>query len=418
MRPLLFLAHRIPYPPDKGDKIRSYHILRYLAERFEVHLGCFTDESADKKYLPQLREICAEVFCLPLRAGHVATAAMKALVSGRSMSEMYYSDGRMSGWVSDALQSHSIEDIFVFCSAMAPYALPNGSGRRLIVDAVDVDSEKWSAYARSSSAALRPVFQRERRQVLALEKRAGEGSDRILFVSRAEATTFAALVPELDDRIGWLTNGVDSEYFDPAKVYRNPFRQDELPIVFTGAMDYRANIEAVEWFSLSCFPQVRRLHPRAQFWIVGAKPSSAVRHLSEHEGVNVTGAVPDVRPYLSHAACAVVPLSVARGIQNKVLEAMAMGKPVVVTHGACEGIEAQHGLELLVATRSGEFADRVSETLSGRWPGLGNVARSFVKRRHSWAVNLRVLDDLFLDPDGANRISRPKAAKLLPVEFG
>jgi sugar transferase (PEP-CTERM/EpsH1 system associated) len=205
----------------------------------------------------------------------------------------------------------------------------------------------------------------------------------------------------LSGRIGWINNGVDSEYFDPTQMHQNPFGRDGLPIVFTGAMDYRANIEAVTWFALSCFPRIRCLHPRAEFWIVGASPSSAVRSLCEREGVRVTGGVEDVRPYIAHAACAVAPLLVARGVQNKVLEAMAMRRPVVVTPGAREGIEAQHERELLISVRTDEFVSRVSEVLSGRWSGLGDAARTFVKRFHSWPENLKSLDNLFISPGDA-----------------
>ncbi|HTW30827.1 MAG TPA: TIGR03087 family PEP-CTERM/XrtA system glycosyltransferase [Candidatus Sulfotelmatobacter sp.] len=400
MRPLLFLTHRIPYPPDKGDKIRSFNILRYLARRFEVHLGCFTDEKIGEAAVTHLRALCADVFCLRVSRARLVTAALEGFVLGRSISESFYRDVRMARWVSDTLARCSIRDILVFCSAMAPHVLPHRPGRRVIVDAADVDSEKWSAYARSSIRPLGLLYRLEQSRVLALEKRAAS-CDRILFVSRSEADVFARLAPEYADRIGWMNNGVDTAYFDPRRTYPSPFTPLELPIVFTGAMDYRPNIEAVIWFAETCLPRIRHACPRAEFWIVGARPTLAVRRMTRHEGVRLTGSVADVRPYLAHAACSVAPLLIARGVQNKVLEAMAMERSVVATPAALEGITARPGRDVLVADRTGDFALRVAEVLSDRWDGLGTAARRFVEYNHNWSESLKLLDRLFLHAQSA-----------------
>ncbi len=410
MRRLLFLAHRIPFPPDKGDKIRSFHMLRYLSTRFEVHLGCFMDRKADEKHIEELRKYCADVFCLRLERRQVATRALRAAVLGQSISESFYHDARMARWVNGTLARHPISDVFVFCSVMAPYVVPAASGRRLVLDMVDVDSEKWSAYGRSASSFLRPVFRREQRRVFALESRAGAASNRILFVSGAEASTFAGLAPALADRVAYIDNGVDSVFFDPHRDFPNPFAPDALPIVFTGAMDYRANADAVAWFARACFPEIRAAHPQAEFWIVGANPPPAVRRLGRRDGIFVTGCVEDMRPFLAHAACAVAPMRIARGVQNKVLEAMAMARPVVVTPCALEGILARPGRELLVADGANNFVLRVSEILSGECRGIGPAARLFVIRNHDWTDNLQELDRIFEEPcdaEDATHSERP-----------
>lgn len=418
MRHLLFLAHRIPFPPDKGDKIRSYHILRWLSSRFKIHLGCFFDDAADLRHVNPLRDLCEEVFCLQLGRAQKTVRTISALALRRSVSESCYRDPRMKSWVSATLASHDIRDIFVFCSMMAPYVAVDRAGRHIVLDLVDVDSEKWASYARLARWPLRTLYDYEQRHVLGLERRVGAACDHLLFVSAAEADAFQQLAPELSRRVGYLENGVDLDRFDPAQSFCCPFDGAAMPIVFTGAMDYRANIDAVEWFARAVLPSIRRAHPRAEFWIVGGNPASAVRRLSRQAGIVVTGAVVDVRPYLAHADCAVAPLRIARGVQNKVLEAMAMAKPVVLTPAALEGLHATPGSEVLLASNGADFARCVSEILSGRWEGLGRAARAHVGLHHRWTQNLKTLDGLFPDPPDSTdfraiRDGRPHPAKAI-----
>jgi sugar transferase (PEP-CTERM/EpsH1 system associated) len=400
LRDLLFLAHRIPYPPNKGDKIRSFHILQHLAGRFRVHLGCFFDDAADRDQFGYLRGLCSEVFCLPLGRVRKAARGIHGLLTNRSVSEACYQDVRMRNWVRATIERCGILDIFVFCSTMAPYMLEFAPGRHVVLDMVDVDSEKWRAYADSANWLLRLLYQFEQRHVLELEKRATGASDRVLFVSPAEAQSFAALVPEMSERLAPLENGVDLDRFDPSQFTASPFASGVLPIVFTGAMDYRANVDAVTWFAGDVLPAVRRTHANAEFWIVGGNPSTAVLRLSRHPGIRITGAVADVRPYLAHAACAVAPMRIARGVQNKVLEAMAMAKPVVLTPAALEGLRVLEGREVLVAGSAQDFSDCVSGVLSGLSGELGRAARERVETDYSWPENLRLLDDLFSDRTG------------------
>jgi len=410
LRDLLFLAHRIPYPPNKGDKIRSFHILRHLAARFRVHLGCFFDDAADADHIAALHEFCAEVFCLPLSRPRKLVRGIGGVATGRSISEACYRDVRMQRWAHETLERWNIHDVFVFCSTMAPYVFARTSGRSVILDMVDVDSEKWRAYARRANLPLRLLYRFEQRHVLELEQRAAFASDRVIFVSPAEARLFAELVPKLAERILSMENGVDLDRFDPSRHHASPFGPRSLPVVFTGAMDYRANIDAVTWFARHVFPAIRRVHPDAEFWIVGGNPSSPVLRLSRHAGVHVTGAVADVRPFLAHAACVVAPMRIARGIQNKVLEAMAMGRPVVLTPEAQEGLRAEHANEVLVASGTRDFADCVSDVLSGRWGKLGRAARVRVETEYSWSNRLGLLDDLFSEragPEGRAPAAEP-----------
>jgi sugar transferase (PEP-CTERM/EpsH1 system associated) len=395
LRDLLFLAHRIPFPPNKGDKIRSFHILRHLAKHFRIHLGCFADNAEDLPHLDALREFCVEVFCLPLSRATRITRGIGGMSLGKSISESCYHDDAMADWVRRTLNSFEIKDVFAFCSMMAPYVLGAPLGAKIVVDMVDVDSEKWDAYSRAARWPLRLLYRYERQKVRALERRVASSCDRVLFVSQSEVRLFRSLEPEISTPICCLENGVDLDYFDPLHSYPSPFAPDASPIVFTGMMDYRANVDAVTWFATEVFPSIRAAWPSAEFWIVGARPTRAVIRLQNFGGVHTTGSVKDVRPYLAHAACVVAPLRVARGIQNKVLEAMAMAKPVVLTPAALEGLKAEPGREVLIAVESAEFAGSVSSVISGGWNGIGPAARARAEQDYRWSHKLMALEEAF-----------------------
>lgn len=395
MKDLLFLAHRMPYPPDKGDKIRAFHVLRHLARSFRVHLGCFSDDPNDAQYVERLREHCASMFVAPLSRRVALARGLFALASGDALSEGYFRDGRMARWVAETMARVDPQNIFVFCSSMAPYATPYASTHRILVDMVDVDSEKWRAYGEKAAWPLHRLYARESRALLTLERRVAMLFERSLFVSQEEADVFLRAAPETAGRVGYFQNGVDLDYFNPARVFAKPFAAEATPIVFTGTMDYRPNVEGVEWFAHEIFPSVRRNHPNAEFWIVGSYPSARVTKLAQKSAIHVTGRVTDVRPYLAHANCVVAPLHIARGLQNKVLEAMAMARPVVATPAACEGLSAKAGRDLLLAESPDAFASAVSSIVAGGLPDLGRQARICVDADYNWSRNLKVLDELF-----------------------
>jgi sugar transferase (PEP-CTERM/EpsH1 system associated) len=389
---LLFLSQRIPYPPDKGDKIRSFHILRHLAERYRVNLGCFFDDPNDAKYIAPLQDICGNVFAVHLPASSKRVRALGGFARGTSFSEACFRDARMTRWVAKTLRDHSVSKGFVFSSAMAPYLAETPISK--IVDIVDVDSEKWRVYAAQSSWPMNWIYGREAAMLLSLERRSALAFDKSIFVSSAEADVFLSLAPETSGRVLAMNNGVDTDYFDPAREFSSPFESGIDALVFTGTMNYRPNIEAVASFARDVFPGIRRRRPNAEFWIVGAHPSPDVRAL-KRDGVHVTGQVEDVRPFLAHAACVVAPLKIARGVQNKVLEAMAMARPVVVSPEAREGIEARARDELLIADTPDIFEQTVGAVLAGNYPGIGLGARAYVLAHHGWRHNLELLDTLF-----------------------
>jgi sugar transferase (PEP-CTERM/EpsH1 system associated) len=396
MTDLLFLSHRIPFPPEKGEKIRAWHIFEHLARSHRIHLGCFVDDPADAAHIPTLRALCADLHAVRIDR---RTQKLKALLRarpGRPLTLGYFHDAGLKRWV-DAKLAAGIEKIFVYCSAMAPYAMH--AGRPAVLDMVDIDSEKWTEYAATSAFPARLVWAREGRTLLAFERAAALAYDRALFVSPAECARFATLAPETRGRIDFLENGVDLDRFAPANFPR-PVADDRPLLTFTGTMDYWPNADAVLWFAREVFPRLRARNPAPRFAIVGTNPTPEVQRLAESEEIIVTGRVADVRPWVAHADAVVAPLRIARGIQNKVLEAMAMGRPVVASPQAFEGVRAEPGRDLLVADGAEAMAEAVAAILDGRHPGLGSAARAAMEQNYPWPAVLARLDAMFGPPAG------------------
>ncbi|MES2103857.1 MAG: TIGR03087 family PEP-CTERM/XrtA system glycosyltransferase [Pseudomonadota bacterium] len=408
MEDLLLLVHRIPFPPNKGDKIRSYHLLKHLAQRYRVHLGSFIDDENDWQYVDSVKKLCHETHIARLDPRAAKIRSLGALLSKRPLSLDYYRNAGLQAWVDTVIKQHSIKRIVVFSSAMAQFIEHVGDARR-IVDFVDVDSDKWLQYADKKIWPMSWLYRREGNQLLAYERRLAQECDASLFVSQAEAALFRQLAPESAARIDFFNNGVDTDYFSPELAHDNPYPSNEKAIAFTGAMDYWPNVDAVQWFADEVMPAILKQHADAMFYIVGARPSEQVKELARLPGVRVTGSVPDVRPYLAHAQLAVAPLRIARGIQNKVLEAMAMAKPVVVSQQALEGIDAEPGRELMLAADAAQFATQVLHFLAQKDPAMERSAREKVIARYNWSANLSRVDAL-LEPALLRGSSHPSEA--------
>lgn len=393
MEELLFLAHRIPYPPNKGDKIRSYHLLKHLSQRYRIHLGCFVDDAEDWQYTASLRALCSTTFFAPLRPQRAKLKSLIGLARGIPLTLPYYAHDGMRRWVKQTRATHGITRILVFSAAMGQY-VSHAQESCTVVDFVDVDSDKWTQYAASKPWPLSWLYRREGRTLLAWERELAAHSDAALFVSEAEARHFAQLAPESAAHIGWFNNGVDFDYFSPLSDYPDPYPKNSLRLVFTGAMDYWPNVDAVVWFAQAIFPAVRARYPQARFSIVGGRPTQSVQDLALLPGITVSGRVDDVRPWLHHAHIAVAPLRIARGVQNKVLEAMAMALPVVASPQALEGIRAEAGRDLLVADNAAQFAEQIIALLAGAHAGMGAAARTAMLSHYVWQDNLRRVDAL------------------------
>jgi sugar transferase (PEP-CTERM/EpsH1 system associated) len=394
MAPLLFLAHRLPYPPNKGDKVRSYHFLRHLAKRYRVFLGTFIDDPSDWLHVDTLKALCAEVHVEPIAPWRQRARAVTAFLSGEALTLPYFRSRRLAAWTAETVRRHGVRRAFVYSSSMAQYALELPQ-LEAFVDFVDMDSAKWGDYASRRGWPASAVYGREARCLLAYERKVAARTQASLFVTEEEAERFRSAAPQCAARVAVIRNGVDAEHFSPGHALASPFSPGERAIVFTGSMDYWPNVDAVVWFAREVLPAIRSVDASARFYVVGMNPDVSVRALAHDAAVTVTGRVPDVRPYLQHAAVVVAPLRVARGIQNKVLEAMAMAKPVVASAACAGALSARPGIELAVASDAQEFASTtVSAMQAPRAARMGEHARACVLRDYAWPTSLRQLDEL------------------------
>ncbi|PCI70641.1 MAG: sugar transferase [Piscirickettsiaceae bacterium] len=376
---LLFLVHRIPYPPNKGDKIRSFHFLKHLSNHFNIYLGAFIDDPDDVVYQAQVEQLCSEVNLLEINPRVRTVMSAKGLVTGEPLSVPYYDIAEMHQWVQHVISEHDIKKAFVFSSVMAQFVTPD-KNIEMVADFVDVDSDKWRQYAEKKPWPVSWVYKRESERLFKYEKWVTKQAKDVLFVSDKEAAMFKELAPEVSENVGFVNNGVDIEFFKPSSDFDIPYEQHENIILFTGAMDYWANVDAVVWFVEHVLPKIHRINEGVVFYIVGSNPTDAVKKLQNNK-VIVTGRVKDMPPYLQYAQVIVAPLRIARGIQNKVLEAMAMEKPIVATSAAMEGIGADiDGVS--VADDPYLFCELVLNKLNKNVSVPEN--RVFVEKNFSW----------------------------------
>lgn len=405
MDELLYLVHRIPYPPNKGDKIRSYHLLKHLAKRYRVHVGAFVDDANDWQYAEALKQLAGgEIKLLPLAPRTATLRSALGLLTGEPLTLPYYRKRAMQVWVDQLLATRPIQHAVVYSSSMAQYIMNRPKLRR-VIDFVDIDSDKWRQYADKKGWPMCMVYRRESRKLFEYERRVTHTFDAACFVSNAEAGLFQQLAPDCASKVFGYSNGVDTEYFAPTNAGTSPYSAGARVIVFTGAMDYWANVDAVAWFAKEVFPAIRHANPEVQFYIVGARPSAEVQALAAQPNIVVTGSVADTRPYIAHAELVVAPLRIARGIQNKVLEAMAMAKPTIVSSEALEGINAEPNRELLLALDAAAFAEQGLRLLSQPAPEIGTAARTRVVADYGWDAHLAVFDSRL---EGAPEPAHPR----------
>lgn len=395
MARLLYLVHRMPFPPDKGDKVRSYHLLRHLARRHEVHLGTFVDDPADMAHVGTVAQWCAGVKAVALNPRLARLTSLAGLFTGEALTLRYYRSTALHHWVRQAAREQAFDASVVFSSSMAPFALDNPGTGRLLMDFVDMDSAKWAEYGRRHHGPLAWLYAREGRTLLAHERASAAQAYRSCFVTAQECELFLDHAPEHRGYVEAVGNGVNAEHFQVDPSRSSPFDPDERAVVFTGAMDYWPNVDAVQWAAQAILPALKQALAghRIRLWIVGRNPSPAVQALAGTD-VCVTGTVPDVRPYLQHAAAVVAPLRLARGVQNKVLEAMAMGCAVVAARPCTQALSAEVPDELMAADDAHDYVRALTSLLLEpfRAKAIGVAARQRVLRDYSWDAHLAAFD--------------------------
>lgn len=392
MSNLLYLVHRLPYPPNKGDKVRSFNLLKHLAANHRVFLGTFIDDPQDEAYVERLPDFCAGMHVVRLSPKIAKIRSLTGLLSDEALTLPYYRNSGLQSWVDRTISEEKIDAAIVFSSAMAQYVRSHANLTTL-VDFCDVDSAKWTQYAPSHRWPLSWIYRREGERLLAFEREIAASKNHSFFVTENETELFLRSAPECRAKVSPMCNGVDSDFFSPEHGLASPYSADEIPLVFTGAMDYWPNVDAVKWFAEEILPKLLARWPNLRFYIVGRSPTQAVQELAA-ERVVVTGTVPDVRPYLRHASVVVAPLRIARGIQNKVLEAMAMGLPVVVAKGCGEAVDAVPERDLLLADSAEDHLAQIAALLESaeRRVAMGQAARRQVVLRYSWDAHLSIID--------------------------
>ena len=395
MANILFLAHRIPYPPNKGDKIRSWNFLSRIAKHHTVHAAFFVDDEQDLKYVPVVQKVVASLCFEKVTPLFQKILSLRGFLNGTSLTEFAYPTKKLRKYCSDLISKGEIDYIFLFSAASA-VMLPKECTVNMIADLVDVDSEKWKSYSKSAAWPLSLVYAREGRKLAVYEERIVTQADISILVSEDEAKVLRDHIPLLGHKILAVPNGVDTHIFDSSKYPTPPSRKS---VIFTGAMDYQPNIEAVEWFCQNVWAKIKLRHPGATFTIAGGPDVVRIKKLETYEGVSVLGYVDDMAMVLSEANIVVAPLRTARGIQNKVLEALSMAKPVVATSLANEGINAQDDTHLIVANDPVPFANAVNKLLENeeRQAGLGRAGRKYVQNHFSWSRSFRTLNNLILE---------------------
>lgn len=394
MGEILFLSHRIPFPPDRGDKIRSHHVLKTLAEIAPVHVGCFADTAGDLQHEHLLAEISAS-HMLCRRSKNLVRAGFEAVATGKPISLTAFDHPALRAWIAETLAGRPIDTIFIFSGQMGQY-VPDDFAGRVVIDLCDVDSAKFEAYAATGRLPRKWIDARESVLLAAQEQRLARRADQTLLVTEAEASLFRSRIdPLLAGNVAALRNGIDTAFFDPQAIdpHVGMAASTGPHIVFTGQMDYAPNIAAAERVIKCLMPELRKLHPGIQFHVVGRAPGKRLKAFDGRAGVQIHGEVPDVRPFLAAADLVVAPLAIARGVQNKVLEAMAMGRPVLLTPEAATGINATDGVHFAVASCDAALVERALALL-GDGPSalrMAAAARRYVVANQSWPAMLAPL---------------------------
>ena len=381
---ILYLVHRIPYPPDKGDKIRSWHWLRHLAERHEIHLVTLVDDPDDLRHRRVLEDICEEIHLVPMSPRRAKITALATLPAGRALSLSYFGHRDAHRAVADIQTRVAPDLVFGYSAPMAMYA-DSFRGTPRVMDMVDVDSAKFAAYAERTRGPSRWIYRVEAKRLARFEEQVARDFDATILCTEPEADMLRGRVGT--ERVDVVRNGV----VVPDTVASRD-GGDEL--VFVGAMDYYANVDAVVFAADEIMPRVRARRPNAVLRIVGRSPTAAVRDLARRDGVEVVVNPPDVGPELLRADLSVIPLRIARGIQNKVLEAMAYGLPVVTAPKVAAALGARDDAEILCADTAQNYADHIVSVLEDRSRSdrLARAGRGFVESTFSWSGAYAALD--------------------------
>jgi sugar transferase (PEP-CTERM/EpsH1 system associated) len=401
---ILFLSQRVPYPPNRGDKITTWRLIERMRRRHEVRVVAFAHDARDEQAVRELEALGFPVSPFRLHGSLARLSALPLLATSRPLTLGVYGSRALQHEVDRLAASSDLA--YAYSSSMGAFLEPH-AGLTRIMHFGELDSDKWRQYAERSGWPMSWVYRREQRTLLEFERRVARSFSANVVCTPLEREVFQREIPGAPCEV--LRNGVDLAHFAPAWQGREPAH-----VVFTGVMDYLPNAEGCAWFVREILPRVRAAHPRVRFSIVGAHPTAAVRRLARVPGVEVTGFVPDTRDWLRRASVAIAPLRIARGIQNKVLEALAMGLPLVGTRAATQGVEGVSGRDFLVEDEPGRFAEALCSLLAHPEQALelGRAGRRFVAATYDWERVFEPLDGLL---DRCSRAGGPTPASATPI---
>ncbi|MBI2527076.1 MAG: TIGR03087 family PEP-CTERM/XrtA system glycosyltransferase [Candidatus Rokubacteria bacterium] len=405
---ILFVCHRLPFPPSRGGKIRPFNIIRHLSRRHEVTVASLARSAEEARAGRGLEQHCARLLVETVSVPAALARMLARLPTPAPSSMGYFHSPSLSRRIRQAVPDTRFDLVFVHCAFVAPY-VADLHGMPKILDFGDMDSQKWLTYARVRRFPLSLGYRLEGLKLQAAERRLAAQFDLCTCTTQAELDTLKGY--GIAAATGWFPNGVDTEYFQPTTAPYDPDR-----ISFIGRMDYYPNQECMVDFCRTTWPLIRARRPATTLCIVGAAPSREILGLGRLPGVTVTGSVPDVRPFAHASAATVAPLRIARGTQNKILEAMAMGIPTVTSPVAARGVDAEPGRHLVTASTPEEYAAALLRLMAqpAERLALGAAARARVLSHHGWARSMEMLDGLLAGlPSAPDRVeTAPASARL------
>ena len=407
---ILYLAHRIPYPPNKGDKIRTFNQIKFLSQRNDLSIATLCDNKHDLRYSESLKNFCTSYELDYVSPYKKISSILSSFINKKPISVNYFYSSKLQKKINYLLKNNRFDVIFCFCSVMAEYVFNAkeyfANKPLLVMDYCDLDSHKWYQYSKNSIFPMKLIYRYESKVLFEYEKNINKEFDISIFVSDVEKKLFLSKYRN-GKNIHVIPNGVDYNFFTPntSRIHLLPFDvinfiSQKKVIMFVGAMDYKPNIDAVLWFVDKVFSKLKKEVKDICFLVVGQNPSDDIKRLHKQNDIFVTGFVKDVRPYYDIAQIIVVPIMIARGIQNKVLEAMSMEKSVVLTNEANEGIWGKDKIHLYLANDKEQFYRSIKDLLnnSEKMQEIGKRARAYVKDNFSWDSHLTKLNTLFKDP--------------------
>jgi len=394
---LLMLTHRVPFPPDRGDRIRSWHLIEHLRETFDLSLASISDEPIEPWQHEALFKATEQYTIRRVSEKVSKLRGLWGWARGCAITPSCLFREDLAKQIEQWHRDEPFDAVLTFCSGMTDYAKrifneqTSSSERPVhVLDLVDLDSAKWASYAEHSRWPMSMLYRSEAKRLSRIEAGEGFPVDWITLVSDREASLYREQIGDTP-QLRVVSNGVDSESFVPAEEHLEVETSKPRRLVFVGVMDYKPNVDAVVWFAQNVWPSLRKqCSQNLQFRIVGKRPTAVVRELAELPGVVVTGPVDEVLPELHQASLVVAPLRIARGVQNKVLEAMSAGQAVVASPQAAEGVRALAGSELIVAESAEQWTQEIMRLLesSELRKHIGRAARQRIEKDYAWSVAL------------------------------